>query len=665
MRTLLNYLLLPREITAFERTYLRRLNRIALVFFYLHVPVFIAVAWLAGNSPLQAAVLTPLVLIGPTIVYFRFANPRALSVASGFTAMVMGGLLVHFGAGPMQIEMHFYFFVLLALLAVFANPMAIVTAAVTVAVHHLVVWMVLPRSVFNYDASFWTVAVHALFVVIESVAAVFVARSFFDNVIGLEKIVGARTTELAARTRDMRLVLDSVGQGFLTVGPDGAMSTERSAILATWLGPPSSDDFFAYLGRVDAAFGAGMRMGFDEVFADVMPLELTLAQLPARLEANGRHLAFEYKPIGAGPVPTSLLVVVSDITAEVERERADLVRRELLAVFERFGKDKAGFIEFYDEADGLVKQIAEGDLELSALKRVVHTLKGNAAIFGVESIAGFCHVLETRMTEDEAMPTAEERGELVALWRAFATRLDTLLGARDVRTINVTEEELARVVEALRAGAPAHDVASTIAAWRLELVDVRFARVAEQASRLAQRLGKDIQVEVHGNDVRLDPRQWTGLWSAFVHAVRNAVDHGVEDAAERVASGKPAIGRVDLSARVDGGHLRFEIKDDGRGVDWERVRARASAAGLPHATSQELVDALFSDGFSTKDGVSDLSGRGVGLGALRAAATAAGGQVTLVSERGLGTLLQLSFPNAARRELEQRILRISQRIAVM
>src|SRR5262245_22701737 len=101
------YLFLPHEISAFERSYLRRMNRIALIFFYCHLPAFLGVAWLAKTSVLQVAVLTPLVLIGPTVVYFWFKNPRALAVAYGFTAMVMGGLLVHFGQGPMQIEMHF------------------------------------------------------------------------------------------------------------------------------------------------------------------------------------------------------------------------------------------------------------------------------------------------------------------------------------------------------------------------------------------------------------------------------------------------------------------------------------------------------------------------------------------------------------------------------
>src|ERR1043166_5296359 len=178
MRWLYNYLILPREITDYERAYLRRMNRIALVFFYLHVPVFIGVARLAGTSIAQAAVLTPLVLLGPTIAYAAFSNPRWVSVVYGFTAMVMAGLLVHLGQGPMQIEMHFYFFVLIALLVVFGNPVVILVAAATVALHHFLVWLVIPVSVFNYQASFWTVVVHALFVSLGSGAALFVAPAF-------------------------------------------------------------------------------------------------------------------------------------------------------------------------------------------------------------------------------------------------------------------------------------------------------------------------------------------------------------------------------------------------------------------------------------------------------------------------------------------------------
>jgi hypothetical protein len=96
---LTKYLFLPAAMTPFERRYLARLNKVALIFFWLHIPVFMLVAWMAGTGPMRALFLGLLVLAGPTIAYRMLTNPRAISVVYGITAMLMGGLLVHFGQG--------------------------------------------------------------------------------------------------------------------------------------------------------------------------------------------------------------------------------------------------------------------------------------------------------------------------------------------------------------------------------------------------------------------------------------------------------------------------------------------------------------------------------------------------------------------------------------
>jgi two-component sensor histidine kinase len=640
------YLFLPREISAFEQAYLRRMNRIALIFFYLHVPAFVGVAALAGTSMVQAAVLTSLVLVGPTIVYFWLRNPRALAVTYGFVAMVMGGLLVHFGQGPMQIEMHFYFFVLIALLAVFGNPAVIMTAAATVALHHLTLWLVLPASVFNYEASAWTVVVHAAFVVLESIAAIFVARSFFDNVIGLERIVAARTSELGERTRDMALVLDNVGQGFVTMSASGVMSAGRSAILRTWFGePPASGKFVDYVAAIDPRFAASFRLGWTALFGGVIPVDLTFDRMPKRIEAGHHHLQFDYRPIGDGNVPDAVLVVVSDVTGELERERAEAERRELIAMFERVATDRNGFVGFCHQADQLMQRINSDDAPRGDLQRQLHILKGNAAQFGVESVTSLCHALETRMIQEPGPLPAEARRLLVESWRTFTSRLESLLGRRDLRRVEISDEDVQRALAALRENKPTADVLQTVTWWQLEPISRRFERVAEQANRLARTMGKAIRVEIDDKGIRLDPQRWAPFWSTFVHAVYNAIDHGIEESAERQRSGKPATATVSLRAMVENGSLTIEIRDDGRGVDWDRVRTRAQALGLRTETRDELVEALFVDGLSTKDTVTDLSGGGgVGLAALRTAARTEGGQVTIASRPGRGTSLRFDFP---------------------
>src|SRR5262249_55467257 len=107
---------------------------------------------------------------------------------------------------------------------------------------------------------------------------------------------------------------------------------------------------------------------------------------------------------------------------------------------------------------------------------------------------------------------------------------------------------------------------------------------------------------------------------------------------------KPAARRLLLRGRLEGDAFVVEIQDDGRGIDWQAIRRRARAAGLPHATASDLQRALCADGLSTRDSASELSGRGVGMAAVRAACTRTGGLLEVVSEPGRGTLVRFRWP---------------------
>ena len=647
MKKLLDYLILPSRMTDFEVSYLRRLNRIGLAFFVIHLPVFCVVAYFNDTGPGLAALLTLAVLVGPVAAYLTLKNPRNVSVVYGFTSMLMGGLLVHFGQGPVQIEMHFYFFALLAMLAVYANPLVIIVAAVTVALHHLTLWMYLPQSVFNYAAPIWVVAVHAAFVVLESIATCFIARSFFDNVIGLEKIVQARTVELDERNRDMRLVLSHVGQGFLTIDKSGVMSNERSAIIEKWLGPADENMTFAdYLERNLPEVAAAFRFCWREVVAGDMILELTLDQMPRRFTLKRRHYELEYTPIlGTTGELEKVLIVISDVTEHVEREELEQQQREVVHVFERLTRDRKGFLEFVSEADEQVAAIHKGEItDPTVLKRIIHTLKGNALLFGIGSVGELCHAMETRIIEERVLPTAADRAELKAGWERLRSTMSSLFGDDELAKIELEPAEFEAILRAVQRGEPRDKIARTILDWKLEPTTKRLARVAEQAQAIARRLGKaPIRVDMDARDLRLEPGRWAPFWSAFTHVIRNAVDHGLETSEERVKAGKPAEGQLRLSTKVERDQFIIEITDDGRGVDWKKVAQKASEKGLPHGTDAELTEALFQDGITTTAEVNEYSGRGIGMGAVRSACQARNGTVKISSQSGQGTRLEFRF----------------------
>ena len=126
--------------------------------------------------------------------------------------------------------------------------------------------------------------------------------------------------------------------------------------------------------------------------------------------------------------------------------------------------------------------------------------------------------------------------------------------------------------------------------------------------------------------------------------VRNAVDHGIETAEERAAAGKPRRATLRMHGYTTPQAMCVVIHDDGRGIDWEAVAAKARAQKLPASTHDELVNALFADAFSTRDVVTETSGRGMGLSVVREVVRGTGGRIDIESDRGKGALFRFVFP---------------------
>jgi two-component system chemotaxis sensor kinase CheA len=227
---------------------------------------------------------------------------------------------------------------------------------------------------------------------------------------------------------------------------------------------------------------------------------------------------------------------------------------------------------------------------------------------------------------------------------------ELVLARNRLKTIRprLRDDELDRAVAAL-------DVATSrlqgaVMTARMQPVGRVFARFPKLARDVARQLRKQVHLEVVGADTELDRNLVEALADPLVHLVRNAIDHGIEMPEARRRAGKPEQGVVRLSAQQEGDHVLIEVRDDGAGIDPEKIRRSAVDKRLvdddaaARLSSDECLQLLFLPGFSTRTEVSDLSGRGVGMDVVQSKIRELSGTVQIQSEPGAGSRFSIRVP---------------------
>lgn len=336
--------------------------------------------------------------------------------------------------------------------------------------------------------------------------------------------------------------------------------------------------------------------------------------------------------------------------------------------------------------------------DLGALRRVLHTLKGNAGLIGAQEIQAACHAMEDLAAGLEERPEGVQ--ELLRGVDCLRQEVREILDGRPVQetlpsvralagsefesaeelpsstaqstegTLRVPQERVDRLVaiagelmvhntrlqRALKSGslAECRDAGDALDAVLrglhgrvLELrtipvgpILLRYRRIVRDEA-LAH--GKKVELEVHGTEVEIDKAVLDRLGEILGHLVRNAVVHGIESPEERMRRGKPAAGKVILRARTHGSQVVLSVEDDGRGLDRDAIRERAEALGLD--PSLEASQLIFEPGFSTAT-LSQSAGRGVGLDAVHKEVVRLGGSVVVESDPGAGSRFLLSVPTS-------------------
>ena len=265
---------------------------------------------------------------------------------------------------------------------------------------------------------------------------------------------------------------------------------------------------------------------------------------------------------------------------------------------------------------------------------------------------------------DEARGAPPEKGQVpepskmpmsvrvrVPLLDGLADTVGDLFIARERLRLQLGERLSPDARAALDAlGARIHDLHRQVMQMRMMPLSIVTERYPRLVRDLAQELGKKVTLELEGMEIELDRSVLEHLDGPLVHVLRNALDHGIEPPEERAARGKNEVANVVLGARRDRDAVLLEVRDDGRGLDVDLIKKRACEKGLVSPAQAEAMSAreayflICEPGFSTKESVSAVSGRGVGMDAVRAQVEALGGSLDIESELGHGTIFRLRLP---------------------
>jgi signal transduction histidine kinase/large-conductance mechanosensitive channel len=451
---------------------------------------------------------------------------------------------------------------------------------------------------------------------------------------------------VAERTETIRTILDNVASGFVIVAPNGTIVKGFSQSCHQLLGRTIEEgQHFSDLLELDSARKKIWDLAWSQIFQDMMPASVTLAQLPSAIKQGGRSLRLECKILRdeAGGIK-NLLFTIQDVT-ELKKQKREARRHRILI---KILQDIEAFRQFIHHSYDFINRLkACTDAREQAF--LLHTLKGNSMVFGLHAIARRLHELE-----EGRQLSAADLQTLETMFRDFLAAHDSILKTvwgpyshHDTRVTHVQLQRLETLVEKRQESEILQDVRGWIQDVLAKPVNTIVQPIVESSQNLAHRLNRPVRIQVSGGDVRVRSQKEEMAMEFLVHILRNAIVHGLDE--DRAELGKSPEGHIHVEFWESPEALRLIIKDDGCGFDrnyWEERACEMTAkpqAAISRLSWVELIEVASRGGHSTQKTVSMEAGRGVGLEGVIQAIRELGGQIHLESTRGQGSTVELEI----------------------
>ncbi len=496
----------------------------------------------------------------------------------------------------------------------------------------------------------------------------------------LEKKVEERTAALAQKNRDIASMMSNMHQGLFTIVNRGLIHPEYATYLEAIFETKRiaernfSDLLFSNTAlSVDAVdqcvTAVDAIVGEDEMMYDFNSHCLLKEMILKMEDGREKILELDWDPIIANGTIEKLMVTVRDVTElrALERE-AEGQKRELEIIGQILAIEARKFKEFIDtavkyiaECRSLIEEHQSKDLTvIASLFRNMHTVKGNARTYGLTHVAAVVHAVESTYDEMRKNPDApwdqqrllRELADAEAIIDKYSVVNDEKLGRGGASSagLSLDPERLTGWINRIQSMTsddltpPVKGVVSEaykmLMSFDTKPLSNAIEAVVDSVESLASQLGKQAPlIDIDDGDYMIKSEAHGMLNNVFMHIFRNAIDHGIEKPEERRAKGKPEKGTIRVNSVPGNGFLKLSVRDDGRGLALDRIYKLAVEKGIykaeePRPSSSDIAKLIFASGFSTANAVTDVSGRGVGMDAVKTFLEKAGGGIDVVLDPG-------------------------------
>ncbi|NRA67755.1 MAG: Hpt domain-containing protein [Pseudobacteriovorax sp.] len=450
--------------------------------------------------------------------------------------------------------------------------------------------------------------------------------------------------------RSVNEIVENVQSGFLIINHLGEVQKGHSRICDEFIGKDIDGKKIETLLFTEPKDQDHFALIYQQVFDDILPESASLSLFPPYIQTERYHLRLKAVALRNEETDqvSGLLLTFNNADRYIAAERARKSQESLIKILMHKESFKTFLRNFLTEMEHAHEAL--GSNEQTKIRNIVHTIKGNSSVFGLDGLVDRIHIIENaaEINKDQLTEISElmsdflkDNRTILGIYEDEVNRFETKISQNDI-------DQLMDLSEPLKEPRFVQHIDQWVVNATSKSSHDLLRNYEPFVENLAERLHKKADLKISGDQVMVDAKTWAAVDIHLPTLIRNALYHGIENEMER--GDKPESGFIEISVKDQGHQLEVTMVDDGQGLNIERIKEKAlqlkliSPEKLEQLPEQTVMQYIFQDSLSTESQANDIAGRGMGLSAVKENLQALGGSIEVFSTRGQGCRLLITIP---------------------